>query len=58
MLKQLLVHADLTPSVPVLAMQVKMALLTLVVVMFLMVFLYTVDSLFRHMLKSSMKPMA
>lgn len=37
---------------------VKMALLTLVVVMFLMVFLYTVDSLFRHLLKSSMKRIA
>ncbi|KAG0594225.1 hypothetical protein M758_UG059300 [Ceratodon purpureus] len=37
---------------------VKMALLTLVVVMFLMVFLYSVDSLFRYILKSSMRPMA
>lgn len=36
---------------------VKMALLTLVVVMFLMVFLSSVDSLFRHFLKSSMRPM-
>lgn len=43
---------------PSLKSTVKMALLTLVVVMFLMVFLYTVDSLFRHMLKSSMKPIA